>query len=186
MAYFGPAKDARQYFIDMGYEPANRQTTPDFLVSVTDPGGRSERKFYEEDEEGESQEEKGTGKFEKESERKESSSVTDVASSLSRRRQSRLPIPRTALEFAEYYKKSKVREQNILDMQDYKENFVGKYELEEKYKESSRAEHARHTRKKVHRLFLLSFHSEFSLLRDTLIFPNRARISFRSRCKSEL
>ena len=33
MAYFGPASDARQYFVDMGYEPANRQTTADFLVS---------------------------------------------------------------------------------------------------------------------------------------------------------
>ena len=33
MAYFGPADRARQYFIDMGYEPANRQTTADFLVS---------------------------------------------------------------------------------------------------------------------------------------------------------
>lgn len=40
MAYFGPADKARQYFIDMGYEPANRQTTADFLVSVTDPNGR--------------------------------------------------------------------------------------------------------------------------------------------------
>lgn len=33
MAYFGPAKEARQYFIDMGYEPQDRQTTADFLVS---------------------------------------------------------------------------------------------------------------------------------------------------------
>ena len=33
MAYFGPAKRARQYFIDMGYEPAHRQTTADFLVA---------------------------------------------------------------------------------------------------------------------------------------------------------
>lgn len=33
MAYFGPANRARQYFIDMGYQPANRQTTSDFLVS---------------------------------------------------------------------------------------------------------------------------------------------------------
>jgi hypothetical protein len=32
MAYFGPARAARQYFIDMGYEPHNRQTTADFLV----------------------------------------------------------------------------------------------------------------------------------------------------------
>ncbi|KAG5638577.1 hypothetical protein H0H81_011797 [Sphagnurus paluster] len=43
MAYFGPADEARQYFIDMGYEPANRQTTPDFLVAVTDPNGRTAR-----------------------------------------------------------------------------------------------------------------------------------------------
>ncbi|RDB27068.1 Brefeldin A resistance protein [Hypsizygus marmoreus] len=43
MAYFGPADEARQYFIDMGYEPANRQTTPDFLVAVTDPNGRTPR-----------------------------------------------------------------------------------------------------------------------------------------------
>lgn len=37
MAYFGPADKARQYFIDMGYEPANRQTTPDFLVAASLP-----------------------------------------------------------------------------------------------------------------------------------------------------
>ncbi|KAK0203605.1 pleiotropic drug resistance ABC transporter [Desarmillaria ectypa] len=40
MAYFGPADQAKQYFIDLGYLPANRQTTPDFLVAVTDPNGR--------------------------------------------------------------------------------------------------------------------------------------------------
>ena len=33
MVYFGSANSARQYFIDMGYEPANRQTTADFLVA---------------------------------------------------------------------------------------------------------------------------------------------------------
>ncbi|KAG6330183.1 hypothetical protein ID866_8906, partial [Astraeus odoratus] len=43
MVYFGPAKDARQYFIDIGYEPLNRQTTPDFLVAVTDPNARQVR-----------------------------------------------------------------------------------------------------------------------------------------------
>ncbi|KAH9934163.1 pleiotropic drug resistance ABC transporter [Fomitopsis serialis] len=46
MAYFGPASSARQYFIDMGYEPANRQTTADFLVAVTDPNGRIPRANY--------------------------------------------------------------------------------------------------------------------------------------------
>ncbi|CCM04556.1 uncharacterized protein FIBRA_06737 [Fibroporia radiculosa] len=40
MVYFGPAAEASQYFVDMGYQPYNRQTTPDFLVSVTDPKGR--------------------------------------------------------------------------------------------------------------------------------------------------
>ncbi|KXN88770.1 Brefeldin A resistance protein [Leucoagaricus sp. SymC.cos] len=43
MAYFGPADRARQYFVDMGYEPVNRQTTADFLVAVTDPNGRTIR-----------------------------------------------------------------------------------------------------------------------------------------------
>lgn len=43
MAYFGQADQARQYFIDMGYEPADRQTTADFLVAVTDPKGRTVR-----------------------------------------------------------------------------------------------------------------------------------------------
>ncbi|EMD36973.1 hypothetical protein CERSUDRAFT_114880 [Gelatoporia subvermispora B] len=47
MAYFGPANRARQYFIDMGYEPANRQTTADFLVAVTDPKGRILRSGFE-------------------------------------------------------------------------------------------------------------------------------------------
>jgi len=47
MVYFGLASLARQYFIDMGYQPANRQTTPDFLVAVTDPNARTAREGYE-------------------------------------------------------------------------------------------------------------------------------------------
>ncbi|KAF8957821.1 pleiotropic drug resistance ABC transporter [Flammula alnicola] len=43
MAYFGLASEAKQYFMDMGYEPANRQTTADFLVAVTDPNARIPR-----------------------------------------------------------------------------------------------------------------------------------------------
>jgi ATP-binding cassette, subfamily G (WHITE), member 2, SNQ2 len=46
MAYFGPANKAKEYFIDMGYEPANRQTTADFLVATTDPLARIERPFH--------------------------------------------------------------------------------------------------------------------------------------------
>lgn len=33
MAYFGAAGSARQYFIDIGFEPAPRQTTADYLVA---------------------------------------------------------------------------------------------------------------------------------------------------------
>lgn len=47
MAYFGPASSARQYFIDMGFEPAHRQTTADFLVAVTDQNGRIIRSGFE-------------------------------------------------------------------------------------------------------------------------------------------
>lgn len=43
MAYFGPACAARQYFIDLGYTPVNRQTTADFLAAVTDPMARLPR-----------------------------------------------------------------------------------------------------------------------------------------------
>lgn len=47
MAYFGPANQAKQYFINMGFEPAPRQTTADFLVAVTDPNGRIVRSGFD-------------------------------------------------------------------------------------------------------------------------------------------
>ncbi|KAF8305589.1 hypothetical protein DL93DRAFT_2172546 [Clavulina sp. PMI_390] len=40
--YFGPAKEARQYFIDMGFRDFPRQTTADYLTGCTDP---NERRF---------------------------------------------------------------------------------------------------------------------------------------------
>ncbi|TDL16644.1 hypothetical protein BD410DRAFT_795131 [Rickenella mellea] len=44
LIYFGPGgKKAKEYFEDMGYRPHDRQTTADFLVSVTDPNGRAFR-----------------------------------------------------------------------------------------------------------------------------------------------
>ncbi|KAG6897004.1 hypothetical protein C0992_004715 [Termitomyces sp. T32_za158] len=103
MAYFGPADQARQYFIDMGYEPANRQTTSDFLVSVTDPNGRNVR--------------------------------SGVVS-----------LPRTADEFAEYFKKSSFGIANRHEMDDYSLHFVGKPNHASAYMESAQAEHAKHTR----------------------------------------
>ncbi|KAG2033847.1 ABC-2 type transporter-domain-containing protein, partial [Suillus americanus] len=47
MAYFGPAKSAKGYFIDMGFEPQYNQPTPDFLVAVTNANGRRIRPGYE-------------------------------------------------------------------------------------------------------------------------------------------
>ncbi|THH12068.1 hypothetical protein EW145_g234 [Phellinidium pouzarii] len=47
MIYYGKATEARQYFMEMGWEPANRQTTADFLVAVTDPNGRIIRPGFE-------------------------------------------------------------------------------------------------------------------------------------------
>ena len=46
MVYYSPASLVRQYFVDMGYQPANQQITPDFLVAVTDPNARTARKGY--------------------------------------------------------------------------------------------------------------------------------------------
>lgn len=45
--YFGPTDAAKQYFIDMGYECPPRQTTGDFLTSVTNPLERRARAGYE-------------------------------------------------------------------------------------------------------------------------------------------
>ncbi|KAI2609057.1 ABC-2 type transporter-domain-containing protein [Hypoxylon fragiforme] len=45
--FSGPAKDAKQYFIDLGFECPERQTTADFLTAVTDPRERRFRPGFE-------------------------------------------------------------------------------------------------------------------------------------------
>lgn len=45
--FSGPAKKAKQYFIDLGFECPDRQTTADFLTAVTDPNERRFRPGYE-------------------------------------------------------------------------------------------------------------------------------------------
>lgn len=45
--YFGPCSEAKQYFLDMGFECPARQTTGDFLTSVTNPQERKARKGME-------------------------------------------------------------------------------------------------------------------------------------------
>lgn len=45
--YQGPASEAKQYFIDLGFQCPERQTTADFLTAVTDPSERQFRAGYE-------------------------------------------------------------------------------------------------------------------------------------------
>ncbi|KAL5121843.1 ATP-binding cassette transporter snq2 [Pleosporales sp. CAS-2024a] len=45
--YQGPAREARQYFIDLGFHCPERQTTADFLTAVTDPTERQFRRGFE-------------------------------------------------------------------------------------------------------------------------------------------
>ncbi|KAF9875723.1 ABC-2 type transporter [Colletotrichum karsti] len=45
--FFGRATEARQYFIDLGFECPARQTTPDFLTSMTAPSERVVRPGFE-------------------------------------------------------------------------------------------------------------------------------------------
>lgn len=47
MIYQGRASAAKQYFIDLGFHCPDRQTTADFLVSVTDPIEREFREGFE-------------------------------------------------------------------------------------------------------------------------------------------
>ncbi|KAL9634498.1 MAG: hypothetical protein Q9164_004047, partial [Protoblastenia rupestris] len=47
MVYQGPAKEAKQYFIDLGLHCPERETTADFLTSVTDSTQRRYREGYE-------------------------------------------------------------------------------------------------------------------------------------------
>ncbi|KAJ2929810.1 hypothetical protein H1R20_g7294, partial [Candolleomyces eurysporus] len=105
MAYFGPADTAKAYFQEMGYEPANRQTTPDFLVAVTDAAARIPR-----------------------------AGVTTQ--------------PRSAEEFAKYFKQSKAGRENSEEVESYIREFAGSSEKKDAYVSSARAEFAKRSGKK--------------------------------------
>ncbi|KAF8497411.1 ABC-2 type transporter-domain-containing protein [Russula emetica] len=105
MTYFGRADQARQYFIDLGFEPAHRQTTADFLVAVTDPTARIVRDDY-----------KGR-------------------------------VPQTPAEFASAFLASGAAIENRMDMDSYRNEFVGKPERALAYQQSVYAEHATTARK---------------------------------------
>ncbi|EAU89680.2 hba2 [Coprinopsis cinerea okayama7 len=105
MAYYGPADQAKDYFYEMGYVPANRQTTPDFLVAVTDPNARIARE-----------------------------GVTNQ--------------PRTAEEFAAYFKASAHGQRNKAEIEEYIAEHVGKPDAAQRYIDSARAEFAKRSGKK--------------------------------------
>ncbi len=124
MTYFGRADQARQYFLDLGFEPAHRQTTADFLVAgmllsyaqclswslvccslVTDPTARIVREDF-----------KGR-------------------------------VPQTPAEFASAFLASRAAIANRADMDSYRADFVGKPERALAYRESVSAEHATTARK---------------------------------------
>lgn len=45
--YFGPANEAKKYFTEMGFHCPDRQTTADFLTSLTNPAERKPRPGFE-------------------------------------------------------------------------------------------------------------------------------------------
>lgn len=45
--YFGPCKEAKAFFVDMGFECPERQTDPDFLTSLTSAAERRARPGFE-------------------------------------------------------------------------------------------------------------------------------------------
>lgn len=45
--YFGRTDEAKEYFTDMGFECPERQTTADFLTSLTSPSERIVKKGYQ-------------------------------------------------------------------------------------------------------------------------------------------
>lgn len=45
--FFGKATEAKRFFVEMGFECPEQQTTPDFLTSLTSPSERRARKGFE-------------------------------------------------------------------------------------------------------------------------------------------
>jgi ATP-binding cassette subfamily G (WHITE) protein 2 (SNQ2) len=103
------------------YEPANRQTTPDFLVAVTDPNARLSRPGFSNQ-------------------------------------------PRTAVEFAEYFRKSPQGRANSAEVDEYLSRFVGNHDEKTVYIESARAEFAKGSGQ-AKWVFVLPF-SQFRMVND--------------------
>ncbi|KAF4579747.1 hypothetical protein EYR40_000077 [Pleurotus pulmonarius] len=126
MVYFGPAKEAKSYFEGMGWKARNRQSVPDFLVSVTDEDARITKDDKDAVKEDQGMEKRKTADPRNdahldaivESPRTPTHNVDvpahmDVGTALS---DIRPPIPKTPAEFATYYFCSDVARRNLQDM----------------------------------------------------------------------
>ncbi|KAF2198452.1 putative multidrug resistance ABC transporter [Delitschia confertaspora ATCC 74209] len=102
--YFGKTTTARQYFLDMGFVCPDRQTTADFLTSMTSALERVVRPGFEN------------------------------------------KVPRTPDEFAQRWKDSAERQQLLRDIEEYDRKYPIGGEQFEKFKESRRAQQAKHQR----------------------------------------
>ncbi|OBZ66002.1 hypothetical protein A0H81_14020 [Grifola frondosa] len=121
--------------------PANRQTTADFLVAVTDLYAHITCSGFE------------------------------------------AHAPRTALEFAEYFKRSDVVPLNCEDMATYTEAFVGKPVRAHEFKKSAKAERAKHSNKKSP--VIVSIPMQARMLMDCCAgHPARATIMGTASCGS--
>ena len=127
MAYFGRADQARQYFIDLGFEPAHRQTTPDFLVA----GGLRALYIY----------------IYIYSPAQHSSRIVTNPLARTVREDFKGSVPQSAAEFASAFLASGISVTNRMDMDTYFNECVGHPERALAYKQSALAEHATTQRK---------------------------------------
>lgn len=95
------------------FEPANRQTTPDFLVAVTDPAARIPRAGYTNQ-------------------------------------------PRTADDFAKYFKQSKIGTQNSAEVTQYMEEYGADSGRALEFAMSARAEFAKRSGKNKYVFLIIS------------------------------
>jgi ATP-binding cassette subfamily G (WHITE) protein 2 (PDR) len=104
--FFGRCDEARQYFEDMGFDCPDRQTTADFLTSMTSAQERVIRAGWE-------------GK-----------------------------VPQTSDDFAARWKESAQRKALLAELDEYDQKYTIGGEYLQKFKESRRAQQAKHQRVK--------------------------------------
>lgn len=79
------------------------------------------------------------------------------------------PVPRTAAEFAEYYKSSTIGRDNAHDIEYYRSKFVVNPERAEAYRTSAHAERARHVQEKSPYIISIPMQTRAVMLRRVQI-----------------